>query len=117
VSVGVVAVLEVVAVELVVGMLALVLVLEVLVEVDEFVVDEEAVVASVEVVWWRQSLPASSAIVLAPWLRLLRSVGLIVTGSVRTSLPRIVEALSAAPQLPFWTAETIWSACPLSAFD
>ena len=100
VSVGVVAVLEVVEVELVVGVLVLVLVLDVLVEVDEVVVDE-AVSGWVDVVWWRQSFWASWAIVLAPWLRLLRSVGLIVTGSVWTSLPRIRLAFTAAPQLPF----------------
>ncbi len=109
-SVGVVAVLEVVDVELVVGVLALVLVLDVLVEVDEGVVDEVVVSGWVDVVWWRQSFWASSAIVLAPWLRLLRSVGLTVTGSVWTSLARIRLAFTAAPQLPFWTAEAIWSA-------
>jgi hypothetical protein len=98
--VGVVAVLEVVEVELVVGVLVLVLV-EVLVEVDDVVVDEEVAVDGVELACWWHSLRASSAIVLAPWLRLLRSVELIVTGRVWTWLPRTALSLSAAPQFPF----------------
>jgi hypothetical protein len=48
---------------------------------------------------------------------LLRSVELTVTGRVWTWLSRTALALTAAPQLPDWTAETIWSAWPLSAFD
>ena len=71
--------LDVVEVEVVV--VGVVVLVDVLVEVDVVVVDEDVVVAWVEVVWW-QSLRASSAIVLAPWLRLRRSVGLTVTGRV-----------------------------------
>jgi hypothetical protein len=79
--VGVVAVVEALVLEVVVvGVLELV---ELLVEVDEVVVLDELVeVEAVEVVCRRQSLPASSAIVLAPWVRLRRSVGLTVSGRV-----------------------------------
>jgi hypothetical protein len=98
VSVGVVAVLEVVDVELVVvGVLVLV---DVLLDVEEVVVEEVVVDVAADAVCWWQSLRASSAIVLAPWLRLLRSVELIVAPSVWTSLLRTPLALSAAPQLP-----------------
>lgn len=62
-------------------------------------------------------MAASCAIVLAPWLRLLRSVGLIVTGRFCTSPPRTLLAETAAPQLPDCTAEEIWSACALRALD
>ncbi|HTT28378.1 MAG TPA: hypothetical protein VMG37_08200 [Solirubrobacteraceae bacterium] len=54
---------------------------------------------------------------LAPWLRLLRSVGLIVTGRFWTSLFSAALALTAAPQLPDATAEEISLPCPLSAID
>jgi hypothetical protein len=101
VSVGVVAVLDVVEVDVVV--VGVVVLVEVLVEVDVVVVDEDVVVDWVEVVWW-QSLRASSAIVLAPWLRLRRSVGLMVTGRVWTSLFSTALALTAAPQLRDCTA-------------
>jgi hypothetical protein len=106
VLVGVVAVLDVVEVEVVVVVGVLVLV-DVLLDVDELVVDELVVGTVVDVLCWRQSLRASWAIVLAPWDKLLRSVVLIVTGSVWTSLFSTALALSAAPQLPAWTAEAI----------
>ncbi len=101
----------------VVGVVVLV---EVLVEVDVVVVDDDVVEVGVEAVedvcrW--QSLAASWAIVLAPWVRFWRSVGLTVTGRVWTSLPSTPLALTAAPQLPDWTAEEIWSASLLSAPD
>jgi hypothetical protein len=68
--VGVVAEVEVVEVEVVVvGVLVLV---EVLLDVDVVLVVDDVVVVgvdAVDVVWWRQSLRASSAIVLAPWLK------------------------------------------------
>ena len=89
-----------------VGVLVLVEVLDVVVVVVEVLVGVEAV----DVVCWRQSLAASWAIVPAPWLRFRRSVGLIVTGRVWTSLFRTALALRAAPQLPAWTAVLIWSA-------
>ena len=102
---GVVAVLEVVDVELVV--VGVVVLVDVLVDV-EVLVDEEVVeVDAVEAVCCRQSFRASLAIVLAPWVRLRRSVGLIVTGRVRTSLFSATLAFSAAPQLPDVTAEEI----------
>ena len=106
VSVGVVAVLEVVDVELVV-VVGVVVLVEVLVDVDvELLEDEEEVgVDAVEEVCCRQSLRASSAIVLAPWLRLRRSVGLTVTGRVWTSVFSAALALTAAAQLPDCTAE------------
>jgi hypothetical protein len=72
-------VLEVVEVALV--LVGVVVLVDVLVEVDVVVVDEAVVVDWVDVVCL-QSFRASSAIVLAPWLRLLRSVELTVTGSV-----------------------------------
>jgi hypothetical protein len=62
-------------------------------------------------------LRASFAIVLAPCVRLRRSVGLIVTGRVWTWLLSDALALMAAPQLPASTAEEIWSAWPLNAID
>jgi hypothetical protein len=107
VSGGVVAVLEVVDVDVVV--VGVVVLVEVLVDVEVVVVvDDELVgVEAVETVWCRQSLRASSAIVVAPWVRLLRSVELSVTGSVSTSLPRTALAFSAAPQLPDCTAAPI----------
>ena len=78
--VGVVAVVLVVVVGVVlvvvvvVGVVVAVVVVGVVVEV---VVGGDVVV----VAWcWRQSFAASCAIVTAPWLRLLRSVGLTVTG-------------------------------------
>jgi hypothetical protein len=117
VSVGEVAVVEVSVVDaVVVGVLVLV---EVLVEVDVDVVVVEVVVGveSVEAVCCRQSLTASRAIVLAPWFRLPRRVGLIVTGRVRTSWFSARLALRAAAQFPDCTAEEIWSACPFSAID
>jgi hypothetical protein len=109
VSVGKVAVLLVVLVDVDV-MVGVVLVVVVLVEVEVEVevllvlVGVLAVVA-VEVVCWWQSCWASWAIVLAAWLRLLRSVELTVTGRVWTSPERIWLALSAAPQFPDCTAE------------
>lgn len=106
--------LDVVEVEVVV--VGVVVLVDVLVDVDVVVVDEDVVVAWVDVVWW-QSLRASSAIVLAPWLRFWRRVGLTVTGRVWTSPVRTALAFTAAPQLPAWTAEEIWSAWLLSAFD
>ena len=85
---------------------------EVLVDVEGVVVVLEEVVGveAVEGVCSRQSLPASWAIVLAPWFRLVRSVGLTVTGRVWTSWFSARLALSAAAQLPEFTAELIWSA-------
>ncbi|HTX11344.1 MAG TPA: hypothetical protein VME22_22170 [Solirubrobacteraceae bacterium] len=85
-SVGKVAVLEVVVVDVdvVVGVVVEVAVLvdvEVEVEVLLVVVGVLAVVG-VEVVCWLQSRWASSAIVPAAWLRLLRRVELTVTGRV-----------------------------------
>jgi hypothetical protein len=46
----------------------------------------------------------------AAWVRLLRSVELIVTGRVCTSLLRTPLALFAAPQFPDCTAEATASA-------
>jgi hypothetical protein len=62
-------------------------------------------------------LAASFAIVTAPWVKLVRSVGLTVTGSVATSRLRAALALTAAPQSPDWTADEISFPCPLSAID
>jgi len=98
VSVGVVALVEVVDVEVVV--VGVVVLVDVLVEVDVVVVDEEVLGIGVAAVCCRQSLRASSAIVLAPWLRFWRSVGLTVTGRVWTSPFRTALAFKAAPQLP-----------------
>jgi hypothetical protein len=53
----------------------------------------------------------------AAWLRLLRSVELIVIGRVWTSPERTALALTAAPQFPDCTAEETASAWLLSAFD
>jgi hypothetical protein len=97
-----------------------VLELEVLVDVDVWLVlelDELVGVDAVDEVCWWHSLMASRAIVLAPWARFLRSVGLTVTGRPCTS--RFSEALAfrAAPQLPEVTADEIWSAWPLSLID
>jgi len=79
--VGVVAVVEVVDVEDVV--VEVLVVVGVLVDVVVVGVVVVVVVVGIDVVvaWCsRQSLAASSAIVAAPWLRLLRSVGFTVTG-------------------------------------
>jgi hypothetical protein len=82
--VGVVAVVVVVGVEVevvVVGVLDVVGVVVGMLDVVGVVV--ENVVVGVNVVvgsFWRQSLAASCAIVWAPWLKLVRSVGLIVAG-------------------------------------
>jgi hypothetical protein len=117
VSVGEVAVVEVLVLEVVeVGVVVLV---EVLVDVDVVVLVLGVLVGvdAVEAMCCRHSLNASRAIVLAPWLRLPRRVGLIVTGRVRTSWFRARLALRAAAQLPESTAEEIWSACPFSAID
>jgi hypothetical protein len=116
--VGVVAEVEVLEVVLV--LVGVDVVVEVLVDVDVDVVvvlDEVVGVDGVDVVWWWQSLAASRAIVLAPWARFTRSVGLTVTGRLCTCRFKDALALMAAPQLPDWTAEEIWSACPLSAID
>ncbi|HUA50449.1 MAG TPA: hypothetical protein VMA77_34780 [Solirubrobacteraceae bacterium] len=116
-----VALLEVVVVVvLVVVVVGVVVLVEALVGVDvEVVLVLDAVVAVDAVVaacCW-QSLWASWAIVPAAWVRLLRRVELIVTGSVWTSLFRTELALTAAPQLPDWTAEDTASAWLLSAAD
>jgi hypothetical protein len=99
--VGVVAEVDVLEVEeVLVGVLELV---ELLDELDVWlllVLDELVGVEAVDVVWWWHSLAASRAIVLAPWFRLRRSVGLTVTGSSCTSRPRETLALMAAPQSP-----------------
>jgi hypothetical protein len=55
--------------------------------------------------------------VLAPWLKLLRSVELMAAGSVWTSPERTALAFTAAPQLPDWTADETASAWLLRAFD
>jgi hypothetical protein len=95
---GVVAeVVVVVVVVVVVGVLVLVEVLDVVVV---SVVEVSVGMDAVETVFWWHSWPARSAIVLAPWLRFLRSVGSIVAGRVWTSLLRTALALRAAPQLP-----------------
>jgi hypothetical protein len=80
---------------------------------DEVVVGSDGVLAAC----WRQSRWASFAIVTAPWLRLLRSVGLIVTGRFWTSWFRETLALIAAPQLPDCTAALISLPWPLSDSD
>jgi hypothetical protein len=114
--VGEVAVVVVLVLEVVV--VGVVEVVVVLVEVDVVVgVDALVGVEAVEEVRWTQSLTASRAIVLAPWLRLLRSVGFTVAGSVRTSWFNDRLALRAAGQFPEAIAESIWSACPLRAID
>jgi hypothetical protein len=79
----VVALVEVVEVDVVV--VGVVVLVEVLVDVDAEVVLGDVVLVGVDavrVVCWWQSLAASWAIVLAPWLRFWRSVGLTVTGRV-----------------------------------
>jgi hypothetical protein len=120
VSVGVVAVPDVVVLVVVVVVVGVVVVVEVVVgvEVDVVVVLEVVVGAdAVDAVCWWQSRWASWAIVPAAWLRLLRKVELIVTGRVCTSPDRTELALTAAPQLPDWTAEATASAWPLRAPD
>jgi hypothetical protein len=110
-----------VVVVLVVVVVGVVVVVDVLVEVDVEVVlvlvEVVVVGGDVDVVCWWQSRWASWAIVPAAWLRLLRSVELTVTGSVWTSPERIALALTAAPQLPAWTAEDTASAWLLNALD
>jgi hypothetical protein len=118
----VVAVVEVVVelVDVVVGVELVVLVgvlLDVEVEVLVLVEVEVLDVEDVLVLRCRQSCWASWEMVEAAWLRLLRNVELIVTGSVCTWLLRTALALTAAPQLVDCTAETTWSAWLLSAFD
>jgi hypothetical protein len=117
VSVGVVAVVDEVVVEVVVvGVVVDVLVVGVVVLV---LVEDDAVVGSdgVLAACWRQSRWASFAIVVAPWLRLLRKVGLIVTGRFWTSWFRDTLALIAAPQLPDCTAALTSLPWPLSESD
>lgn len=113
-------VVVVVVVLLVVVVVGVVVLVEVLVgvEVDVVLVLDDVVgIDGVDAVCWWQSLWASCAIVPAAWVRLLRSVELIVTGSVSTSLLKTELALTAAPQLPCWTAEATASAWLLSAAD
>jgi hypothetical protein len=120
VSVGVVAVVGVVVVVVVVVLVGVVVLVEVLVEADvevELVVEEVVGVEPVDAVCGWQSLWASWAIVLAPWLRLLRRVELTVAGRVWTSPERTALALTAAPQLPDWTADETASAWLLKALD
>ncbi len=76
------------AVELLVLVLVLVLVLEVEVDVDEVLVVLELLL---------QFLAASLATVLAPWLRFLDRVVLIVEGRLVTSLVSAAAALLACP--------------------
>ncbi|MBV8945800.1 MAG: hypothetical protein JOZ95_10285 [Solirubrobacterales bacterium] len=114
---GVVSVVGVVVV--VVVLVGVVVLVEVLVDVEVVVLVEGEVVGveAVVEVWCRQSLVASCAIVLAPWVRLPRRVGFTATGSVWTLRPSAALALIAATQLPACTAEAIWSAWPLSSID
>jgi hypothetical protein len=105
VSVGEVAVLVVVVVVVgvvvvVVGVVVLVVVLEDEVDGVVLLVEELVEVDGVETTCRRQPLAASRAIVLAPWLRLRRSVGLTAAGRVWTARFRARLALMAAPQLP-----------------
>jgi hypothetical protein len=95
-------VVEVVVVGVVVDVVVDGVVVLVLVE-DDVVVGSDGVLA----VCWRQSRWASCAIVTAPWLRLLRNVGLIVIGRFWTSWLSAALALLAVPQLPDWTAALI----------
>jgi len=77
----VVAVDDVVDVEVVVVVLVVVgVVVEDVGEVMVVGVDVGGGLKVVVAACWRQSFAASCAIVEAPWLRLLRSVGLTVTG-------------------------------------
>jgi hypothetical protein len=87
---------------LVVGVLVVVGV-EVVVGVDVAVVGVVGVVR-VRVVLV-QSLAASSATVLAPWLRFCESVVLIVEGRLVTALVSAADALLAAPHWWWATAE------------
>jgi hypothetical protein len=118
VSGGVVAVEDVV--EVVVVLVVVVGVVAEVEDVDGVEVVEDEVVVWVDVVvdvCWRHSSAASLAIVDAPWLRLLFSVGLTVAGRFWTSLLRAALALIAAPQLPDSTAAVISLPWPLSAID
>jgi hypothetical protein len=107
----------VVVVVVVVGVVLLVDVVEDAVVGVVLLVEEIVAIGGVGRTCRRQSLAASRAIVLAPWSRSTRSVGLTVAGSVWTARFRARLALTAAPQLPDWTAEEIWSAWPLRAID
>jgi hypothetical protein len=104
VSVGEVAVVVVVVVveEVVVVVVGVVVLVDVLEEVDGVVllVEELVVVEGVEETCRRQPLAASRAIVVAPWLRLRRSVGLTVAGRVWTARFKARLAFMAAPQSP-----------------
>jgi hypothetical protein len=111
-------VVVVVVVLVVVGVVLLVDVVEDEVVGVVLLVEELVVIGGVErTCSSRQSLAASRAIVLAPWLRSRRSVGSMVAGRVWTARFRARLALTAAPQSPDWTAEEIWSAWPLRAID
>jgi hypothetical protein len=88
---GVVLLLDVL-VDVLVGLLVAVL-LEVLVEL---LVEEDEVLEDV-LELLLQSLDASSATVLAPWLRLADSVVLIVEGRLVTALVSAADALLAGP--------------------
>ncbi len=80
-----------VLVDVLVGLLVAVL-LEVLVEL--LVVEDEVLEDVLELL---QSLEASSATVLAPWLRFADSVVLIVEGRLVTALVSAADALLACP--------------------
>ena len=117
VSVGVVAVVDDVVVEVVVvGVVVEVVVVGVVVLVVvgvDVVVGTDGVLGACR----RQSCWASCAIVAAPWLRLLRKVGLTVTGRFWTSWLKAALALLAVPQFPDCTAALISLPCPLSDSD
>jgi hypothetical protein len=91
-------VLVVVLLDVVVGLLVAV---ELLVDVDAVLVDVDVVL--VDVLELLQSLAASSATVLAPWLRFCDRVVLMVDGRLVTALVSPADALAAAPH---WWAST-----------
>jgi hypothetical protein len=94
----------------VVGVVLVVVVVVVVLGAVVVVVVEEVVdVEVVGVVACRQSCCASWLTVDAPWLRLLRSVGLSVEGRFPTEFTNCAAALEAAPQFPELTAEETWS--------
>jgi hypothetical protein len=122
VPVGVVVVVEEVEdVEVVVvGVVVVVVVVVVGVVVVDVLLEDDVVVGIDCVVvpaCRRQSVCASFAIVTAPWLRLLRNVGLIEIGRFWTSRFSAALALTAAPQLPDCTAALISLPWPLSDRD
>jgi hypothetical protein len=99
-----------VLVELVVGVVGVVVVVDDVLEVEELVVE---VVAACGRHCWLASWPT----VETPWSRSWRSVGLTVAGNSATARLRLTVAFDTPVQSPDWSDEEIWLSCVLIELD